>query len=653
MTSLQQAKFIKLFPDEKIKITEGISAFDLMQVCATEINILPESFNLFRIVQKNCILLPYKKKISNNLKMNPALTFRVVDFHFDIEEYCNKDISLLSYLYNQAMFDIFINSLVPHVNAFVIDIVVTDILRLSFLVECNNLKDAYNLYFEMHQNRTHIKEHVSLVTVLEIIKSLKIYSETLCMLHIVKTYTEKLYPSMNIIKRMFNVKIQTKPSGKIKQSERKFTITISSDHVSAHSDDKEFETTLNYNKMHSIIIHDKFSLSINYCGLPQSEPIIISFKTPKLLEAFAALVDFYSCLVSPSKLLLTKFCDTKTDEKSVQYTYSCLYNIITRNPYLSHSIDPANAKLGLEKIMHRSGSYTIISSGNSLCLLYAIQDKIVLKPLLCKDGLYQIADYEAYRFNDIRELVLNLKPKNKINEERVHLTNHVSDSLLFDVLTSNDFEFNIPQMLVDISRPAIHVTWIYKIFNGNFENLSGEKTQCKCIEFSELVTQKAILDIAHSLQSISSDEIVQYIGACKSGRSPKVYAFVSFSPSMIYLDQYILNDPVPVYIKFKIIEKLVFALQKLHSCKIEHSCPAPHHILIDPSSCASVYDPLEMRINLMLTDVGITKKMFLKEPSKNPFCQDPIQRTATCELRWMPGCFLLYSSPNFSVSLDR
>ena len=656
MTSLQQTRFIKIFPDEKIKITEGISVFGLMQECATEIELLPESFNFFRIVQKNCILLPFIRKISTNMKYNSTpLFFRVVDLHFNIEEYCNKDLSLLSYLYNQAMFDFFISSFVPDVDRFMmIEIIVVDILRLRYHVGNASFIDVYNLYFEMYPNRTQFKDHVSFVKFTEISKTLKsCFSETLCMIHIVKSYAEKLYPSMGIIKRTFNVKIQTKSTGKIKQSERKFSISVNSDHVSAVSDDKVFETLLSYNKIRSIVIHDKLLLSINYCGLTQSEPISVSFKTPKLLEAFAALVEYYFCLLSPSKLLLTNFFDIKTDDKSVQFTESYLYNLISRNPHLSHSIDPINAKLGLEKILNRSGTYAIICNGNSLCLLYAIQDRIQPKAVLCKGGLYQIADNVARRYNDIRDLVLNLKPKDMISEERVNLTNQVSDSLLIDVLTSDDFVFNIPPMLVDISRPAIYSSWINKVFNGHFENLSGDKIKCKCIEFSKHVSRKHIFDISQSLLKVSFDEIVQYIGLCKSGRSPKLYAFVNFPSSMVYLNQFILTDSVPVYMKLKIIEKIVYALQKLHGYKIEHSCPAPHHILIDPLSCTSAYDPLEIQINLKLTDVGITKKMFLQDYSKNPFCQEPIQRDAPCELRWMPGSFMMHSSPNFSVSLDR
>ena len=667
MTSLQQCKFIKVFPDEKIKITEGSSVYSLMQACAKHIEILPESFHIFRIVQKRSILFPFRKKLPNYIKSNCPLTFRVVDFNFDLEGACFKDISLLNYLYHQVVFDLFSGTCTIDESSSILEVVAADILKLFHQFSCQDLKEAYDLYFELFESRLTLKNRLSFEKFESICNQINAPSEFSCLVHIVTVYAKEIFSDLNIIKRKFNAKMTNKCSGaKGKTLEKKFFIEVSQNHVMAKSDDRQHEDIFflfkqdqqsSENNAHNKILQhisfqDRTSVSLVYKIGQQSNPLLVSLKNTKELEAFASLIDYYFYSVSPCNFLITKFHDIKIDDNSLQYMPDNSFNLISRDPYVSYFMDAEDARNGLQKVSKHAGSYTIVSKHHSFLLLYTIQDKITSKQICRREGLYQIVGNEACKTKSIKSFVAMLKPT--IEGQRVNLDKHMPDSVLMDVLSFGHFHANIPPMLVNIRRPYIHCSYTHKTYDGSFEDLSGHETKCKVIEFSELIDRRWFVELYSSLLQVNKDSILKYIGLCKIGRAPRVYAFVKYD-SMIHLDKFLEETPPAPYTSLSIIQQITSALMKLHAMKIEHGCPAPHHILIDTLSCQSAYQTPQLGINIKLTDVGLSKKMFLKEPSENPFCiKNPFcTKDGQFELRWLPESVLMNPSPAFSVSLDR
>jgi serine/threonine protein kinase len=668
MTSLQQCKFIKLFPDEKIKITEGSSVYSLMQACASQIEILPESFNCFRIVQKRSLLLPYRKKLPNYGKSNYPLTFRVVDFNFDLKGACLKDLSLLNYLFHQVIFDLFGDTCTFDCNleSSVLEVLTADILKLFHQCCCLNLKGAYDSYFEFHESRASLKSKLPFEKFEKSCSKVKLSSEFSCLVHIVTVYAKEIYPHLNIIKRTFNAKISNKYSGvRGKALEKKFLVEVSQKYILAKSDDKQHEDIFflkqdqqsSEKNMHSKILQhlsfqDRSSVTLVYKIGSQSDPVVMYFKSTKELEAFVSLIDYYFYSVSPYNFLITRFHDIKIDENSVQHIPDSSFNLINRDPYVSHFMDAEDAKNGLQQVLKHTGSYSIVSKNHSFLLLYTIQDKITAKQICRREGLYQIVGNEACKTKSIKSFVAMLKPT--IEGRRVDLDKYMSDSVLMDVLVFSNFRANIPPMLVNIRYPYIDCSYTHKTYNGSFEDFSGHETKCQVIEFSELMERRWFIDLYSSLLKVNKDSIVKYIGLCKIGRTPRLYAFVNFD-SMMHLDKFLEQSPPAPYTSLSIIQQISSALKKLHSLKIEHGCPAPHHILIDTTSFQSALDPPQLGLNIKLTDVGLSKMMFMKEPSRNPFCiKNPFcTEDRRFELRWLPENFLMHPMPAFSVSLDR
>ena len=669
MTSLQQCKFVKLFPDEKIKITEGSSVYSLMQACAGQIEILPEFFNIFRIVQKRSILLPYRKKLPNYSKSNSPLTFRVVDFNFDLESACYKDLSLLNYLYHQVMFDLFSDA--NTIDSFtlpIFQVLTADILKLGHQSDCQNLKEAYNLYFELYESRLSLKNRFSYEKFETICSKINSSSEFSCLVHIVTVYAKEIYPELNVIKRTYNAKVSNKsPGAKGKSLEKKFYLEVSEKCIIAKSDDKQHEDVffLKQDKQapecnaHSKVLQhinfeDRNSVSLVYLiGTQSDQTVVLSFKSAKELEAFSSLVDyFYS--VTPYNLSIKKFSDMKIDENSVQHLPDSIYNLINRDPYVSYLMDAEDAKNGLQKVLQHTGSFAVVSKLQSFLLLYTIgiKETIKSKPICRREGLYQIVGNEACKTKSIKSFVAFLKPT--IEGRRVNLDKHMTDSVLIDVLTFENFLGNIPPMLVSIKHPYVHCSYTHKTYNGSFLDLSGHETKCKVLEFSETIDRRKFMEIYTSLLPITRVNIVKYMGLCKIGRTPRIYAFVDYG-SMTYLDKYLEETPPAPYTSLSIIQQIASALKKLHSLKIDHGCPAPHHVLVDTMSCHSAYETPQLGINVKLTDVGLTKMMFLKEISKNPFCmKNPFcVKDRQFELRWLPENFLMQPSSAFSVSVDR
>lgn len=636
-----------------------------MQACASHLEILPESFNFFRIVQKRSILLPYRKKLPNHSKSNFPLTFRVVDFNFDLKGACFKDVSLVNYLCHQIIFDLFSDTchLDETLESSLFEVLTADILKLLHQCCCNNLKEAYNLYFELFESRVSLKSRFSFEKFEASCNRMNLSSEFSCLLHIITVYAKAIYPHMNIIKRTFNAKISNKYSGvRGKALEKKFLVEVSLKYVLAKSEDKQHEEIFflkqdqDINSHSKILQHlsfqDRSSVTLVYKVGSQSDPVMLNFKSTKELEAFVSLIDYYFHYVSPYNFLITKFHDMKIDENAVQYIPESGYNLINRDPYVSHFMDAEDAKNGLQQVLKHTGSYTIVAKNHSFLLLYTIQDKITAKQICRREGLYQIVGNEACKTKSIKSFVAMLKPT--IEGQRVNLDKHMSDSVLMDVLVFSNFNSCIPPMLVNIRRPYIQCSYTHKIYNGSFEDLSGHETKCQVIEFSEMVERRHFSELYNNLLQIRTDSIVKYIGLCKVGRSPRIYAFVS-SNSMSYLDKFLEQSTPARYTCLSIIQQIASGLTKLHSLKIEHGCPAPHHILVDTSPCHSAYQPPELGLKVMLTDVGLSKMMFLKEPAKNPFCvKNPFcTEDRRFELRWLPENFLIHPLQAFSVSLDR
>ncbi|KAL5257476.1 hypothetical protein ACHWQZ_G012424 [Mnemiopsis leidyi] len=670
MTSLQHCKFVKLFPDEKIKIAEGSSVYSLMQACASQIEILPEFFHIFRIVQKRSILLPYRKKLPNFIKGNAPLTFRVVDFNFDLQSACYKDLSLLNYLYHQVMFDVFSDAnAIDSFSLPIFQVLAADILKLVHQLDCKNVKEAYNLYFELYDSRLPFKSRLSYEKFENVCSKINSCSEFSCLVHIVTVYAKEIYPELNIIKRTYNAKMSNKcPGAKGKSLEKKFFLEVLEKCIIAKSDDKQHEDIFflkldkqspECNSHGKVLQHisflDRNSISLVYKIGTQSDPVVLSFKSAKELEAFSSLIDYYFYSVTPYNFLITKFNDMKIDENSVQHLPDSIYNLINRDPYVSHFMDAEDAKNGLQKVLQHTGSFAVVSKLQSFLLLYTIQDKITSKQICRREGLYQIVGNEACKTKSIKSFVTILKPT--IEGRRVNLDKHMSDSVLIDVLTFDNFLGNIPPMLVSIKHPYVHCSYTHKTYDGSFLDLSGHEKKCKVLEFSEMIDRRRFLEIYTSLLPITRGNIVKYIGLCKIGRTPRIYAFVNYG-TMTYLDKFLDETPPAPYTSLSIIQQIASALKKLHSLKIEHGCPAPHHVLVDTLSCQSAYETPQLGINVKLTDIGLTKMMFLKETTKNPFCmKNPFcTNDRQFELRWLPENFLMHpssSTSSFSVSVDR
>ena len=647
MGTIQQPKCIKLFTNKKLKLQNQQSVFSILKKCAHIIDISRESFQLFRLVQKKTVILPQRKKLPPYLAHAQPIYYRVVDFSFDISSFCLRDPSLKTYLYYQIMHDILEEPIAKVSKELIEELLIFDIIRLAKVMCSVNIESAYDVYFAMFDSLIIYQSPDLAKTTKRFYEKNSGITETQCTLEFIILYAKKVHPVLQVLKNSFHIKSPSFQSFNRQKPGEKLSITVSKDVlIITARDDPDNNVKLNLVEINQIQMCEKNSVVLLY-GETKSH-VTLNFKNLKHVDTFVSLCQYYYFPINSSRLLVTKYFDVKVAESSVVYNHDERYNLIHRNPMVSYFSSYDLAEQCLQRITKSSGWFMISAvykpSRPCFFLSYSIQQMVKRTLIHSKDGLLQIGtsvNDNQKRFSDITDLVTSISPS--IDGEKQKLLHSLTDHMIIDILTVDDFLLNIPQTFIRLIQPPVMVTWFYKVLSGTFEDFSGNKMPVKFLEFNENV-HKDICRVTKSLQSLSDDCIVKYSGMCKIGTYNKTVVMLDFSNSYQLLQSFLENTSDISYISLLRIGHFVGnALMWLNSKGITHGCPSPSNILICQSS-----------LQIKLFNIGLTKSIFSRvDWENNPFLQKPLCKSAKNDLRWLPADVIIGTeSPNSSF-VDR
>lgn len=629
---------IHLYNGKTLKFPSSTPVINILQSCASHLQISAYYFNRFVLQSDRLLMLPYRNHAAT---CTHKLYFSIID-KLPIEEVVHGDLSCFIYYFNQCK-HLFLEHHLQFDNGSLIaplhkDLFLTFIRLNGLSIKRPDIHRNLQIYKTIF-NIDITSDEKSLISDLHS-HGLQSCSPKFYMTSFLEQYIKMEDPKIKNFCVYQNVDVEIDQL-KIVNAE----ISIDNSCIKIDNNFIRIQNMLQISSSKSFIL-DIF-MSSGSC-------VKISMNCLLSFETFLTMLDHKIRLQNgDTASILKSLHDIPIDMCSLNNHE--IYKFIKKPLLPFIDVSCKELKLTLEVYGKCPGWYGIIqkehdlvkqSDGVFYLIIYCIENTICEKIICQSVGKYFFEESPHIQYTSLLALLNLCKLSLSKIGKSYPLTKHLSEELLMDIQDPEVSKIFVPHAALSVNESSTAQTWLAMVFKGKFKRLAEQrmvtyfayKDQC----FSEKAKKDFMTEIS-VLSKIQSENILHILGLCAFLNSSKIQ-FITEDIPFYTLSEHLKTEYIPTYslldlnshsgesgddgpmafsLLFKYVRYIVAGLHFLHNNKIIHSLPAPQHILFD-----------RVRNNLKLFDVGMFAKVFTSS-------LDPIQIIHNSEdydvsvLRWM------------------